>query len=250
MLVVAPLMTWQGRNPADDDGDGLPNLLATGQSVRLARPLATALPQGFGALEAPLFAWLDRRGHGYDATTDFALATGAGPRLAGHRGVLLAGDAAWLPDRLQKRLLAFVRGGGTLVSMGTGALRRSARLTPHTLLDHPTLPAALDLFGSRLAPLRRLPAPVDLTNAKDTLGLFTGTTGLFHGFRVIEETLSAGSAQVTASAVTPDGRVVIEALRIGRGRVIRFGLPELPSRLRADADVQALMERTWRLLSR
>ena len=54
----------------------------------------------------------------------------------------------------------------------------------------------------------------------------------------------------TATAVTPDGRVVIVALKVGRGRVIRFGLPQLPSRLRTDTDIQALMERTWQLLSR
>ena len=248
VLVVAPLMTWQARNPVDDDGDGFPNLLAAGQPVRLERVLATPLPRGFAALEGPVFSYLDRSGHFYDATTDAALATGHGPKLGGHRGVLIAGDATWLPDALQRRLLAFVKNGGTLVSIGTGALRRSARLTPHLRLDRPTAPADQDLFGSRVDPVRRLPAPVDLTNSKDTIGLFDGTAGLFRGFRTIEATEPA--AGQTATAVTPDGRVVIVALKVGRGRVIRFGLPELPGRLRSDTEVQALMERTWRLLSR
>lgn len=253
VLVVAPLMTWQGRNPVDDDGDGFPNLLSAGQPVRLGRVLGTPLPQGFTSLTAPLFSWLDRAGHFYDTTTDVALALSpapAGPKLSGHRGVLIAGDAAWLPDRAQRRLLAFVRGGGTLVSMGTDALRRSVRLTPRLRLDHPTAPADVDLFGSRLAPVRRLAAPVDLTNSKDQIGLFDGTEGLFRGFNVIEETVSSGKARETATAVTPDGRVVIVALKVGRGRVIRLGLPELPSRLGTDVDIQALMERTWELLSR
>lgn len=253
VLVIVPLMTWQGRNPVDDDGDGFGNLLAAGQPVRLERVLGTPLPQGFTQLEAPLFSWLDRAGHLYDATTDIALAAKparATPRLAGHRGVLIAGDATWLPDALQRRLLAFAKGGGTVVSMGTGSLRRSVRLTPHLRLDRPIPPADIDLFGSRLAPVRRLATPVDVTNSKDLIGLFDGTEGLFRGFSAIEETLSSGSRPQTATAVTPDGRVVIVALKVGSGRVIRFGLPELPSRLGADAEIQALMERTWQLLSR
>ena len=44
--------------------------------------------------------------------------------------------------------------------------------------------------------------------------------------------------------------MIIVALRVGRGTVIRFGLPELPSRIAADPDVQTLMGRTWDLLSR
>ena len=53
-----------------------------------------------------------------------------------------------------------------------------------------------------------------------------------------------------ASAVDAQARVVIVAQRVGRGTVIRFGLPDLPSRLRIDPDVQTLMGRTWDLLSR
>lgn len=250
VLVVAPLMTWQGRNALDDDGDGFPNVLARGQRSRLARVLATPLPQGFAAHEAPLFSWLDRAGHLYDATTDAALALSAGPGLAGHRGVLLAGDTVWLPAPLQRRLLRFVRAGGTLVSMGTGSLRSTVRLTQHLRMDRPTPAAKTDLFGSELAPLRRLAKPVDLTNSNDRAGLFSGTEGLFHGFSLIEELRSPGTSPLTATAVTPDGSIAIEALKVGRGRVVRFGLPQLAARLGTDVDVQALMERTWQLLSR
>ena len=48
-------------------------------------------------------------------------------------------------------------------------------------------------------------------------------------------------------------RPVIAATRSGRGLVIRFGLPELTRRLGDDDDAaqaQALMARTWTLLSR
>ena len=44
--------------------------------------------------------------------------------------------------------------------------------------------------------------------------------------------------------------MIIVALRVGRGVVIRFGLPELPARLATDANVQGLMGRTWDLLAR
>ncbi|HEY5142956.1 MAG TPA: N,N-dimethylformamidase beta subunit family domain-containing protein [Solirubrobacteraceae bacterium] len=248
VLVVLPVMTWQGRNPVDDDGDGLPNLLSTGQGVKLPRVLATPLPAGFAAHEAQTLIWLDRGRHRYDVTTDVALALGTGPKLAGHSGVLLAGDAVWLPPALQAQLRRFVVDGGTLVSMGTGSLERQARLTGYPRLVNPTPPATTDLFGSTLSPLRT--GTFDLTGAKDDIGLFQGTGGLFKGFHAVEETTSPGRAKLVASAVTADGRAVIVGLRVGKGLVIRFGLPELAGRLQSDADVQGLMGRSWQLLSR
>ncbi len=249
VLVVIPVMTWQGRNPVDDDGDGAPNLLATGQGVKVARRvLGTSLPAGFTTQQAPLFGWLTREGRDYDVTTDVALALGVGPKLAGHSGVLVAGDAVWLPRDLQTRLRRFVVAGGTLVSTGVGSFQRQARLTKRVRLVDPTPPATTDLFGSRLQAPRR--GTFDLTNAKDAIGLFQGTEGVFNGYTVAEETTSAGSAKLVASALTPDGRAVIVALRVGKGLVIRFGLPELPGRLSTDTDAQGLMGRSWELLSR
>ncbi len=248
VLVVLPLMTWQGRNPVDDDGDGEPNLLIDGRDVRLGRVLGTRAPVGFAAREAPTLAWLDRNRHRYDITTDVALALNAGPKLSGHSGVLLAGDAVWLPPVVQKRLRRFVTAGGTLASMGTGSLQRQVRLTGRLRLIDPTPPSSADIFGSRIAPLRR--GTVDLTNARDDIDLFRETEGEFRGFTGSEETLSPGRAKLLSSAVDADGRAVIVALRVGRGTVIRFGLPELPQRLDSDPDVQGLMDRTWQLLSR
>src|SRR5207249_4395246 len=90
VLVVLPVMTWQGRNPVDDDGDGVPNLLDDGVGAKLHRVYAgDGLPAGFAEHEAPLLAWLDRNHHHYDLTTDVALAAGKGPGLAGHGGVLI-----------------------------------------------------------------------------------------------------------------------------------------------------------------
>ncbi len=53
VLVVLPVMTWQGRNPVDDDGDGRPNLLSSGLPVRLPRVFGVPVVPGFaGTLTA------------------------------------------------------------------------------------------------------------------------------------------------------------------------------------------------------
>lgn len=248
VLVVLGLMTWQGRNPVDDDGDGQPNLLATGLDVRLARVFGTPTTPGFAAREAPVLAWLDRERHRYDVTTDVGLATGGGPGLGGRRGVLVAGDAVWLPPVAQRRLRRFVTDGGTLAAFGVRSFQRQARLTPRLRLVNPTPPATADVFGARVGPLRR--GRYDLVNDRDAFGLFRGTEGEFRGFDAAEVTAAPGPPALASSAVDDEGRVVIVGLRVGDGRVIRFGLPQLPSRIAADPDVLALAERTWDLLSR
>ena len=48
VLVVLPVMTWQGLNSLDDDGDGLPNVLDRGVGAKLFRVYAGAgLPADF-----------------------------------------------------------------------------------------------------------------------------------------------------------------------------------------------------------
>ena len=112
MLVVLPTTTWQGLNPADDDGDGQPDTLAAGLPVRLARPyVKDGIPPQIRRHEALLLSQLDRKGRRYDLTTDVALARGEGPKLDGHRGVIIAGDARWLDARVARSLRSFVRGG-------------------------------------------------------------------------------------------------------------------------------------------
>ena len=254
VLVVLPTMTWQGRNPVDDDGDGLPNLLDTGLAVRLERVLAgDGLPVGFAQRDAPLLAWLARGGRRFDITTDAALAAGSGPKLSDHKGVLLTSDTRWLPRGLQRRLRTFVRGGGTVAALGLDSLRRGVRLTPRGRLIDPTPPAPTDLFGARLGPLDRTPAPVTLTEATDRIELFAGTDGQFPGWNVLEPLQGIGpQARLASSAVTEAGRAPITAVRFGKGLVLRYGLPELPTTLTQDETDPntALMARTWTLLSR
>ncbi|MEA2381065.1 MAG: hypothetical protein QOH72_1036 [Solirubrobacteraceae bacterium] len=254
VLVVLPTMTWQGRNPVDDDGDGLPNVLDRGLPVRVGRVLTgDGLPAGFAQRDAPLLAWLARTGRRFDITTDVALAAGTGPQLGGHKGVLLPSDTRWLPAGLQQRLRTFVRGGGTLASLGLDSLRRQVRVTRRGRLVDPTPPAPTDLFGARLSALTRTPAPVTLTDASDGIELFAGTDGQFPGWRLLEPLAGVGDqSRLVSSAVTEAGRAAISGVRFGRGLVLRFGVPELPTRLTQDETdpTTALMARTWTLLSR
>jgi flagellar hook assembly protein FlgD len=248
ILVVLPAITWQGRNRMDDDGDGWPDTLEQGLPVDTRRPYAGGeLPRDLRELGAPLLIALDREGLRYDVTTDLALARGTGPGLENREGVVLAGEARWLPDEAQRALRTFVqRGGGVLVT-GSDSLRRSARVTPSRVLE-PRPAAPRTLFGARLAPVRRVPTTVTAT--QDELQLFAGTGGTFAGFGAFEETLDlAGGAQLAATAVTQEGaRSVIVGARVGKGLVLRTGLPELPVRAGDDPELTTLLRRMWTLL--
>ena len=241
-------MTWQGRNPVDDDGDGEPNLLSTGGPVKLARVLGSPLPARFALQEKPIMSWLGRNRYRYDLTTDYGLARGRGPKLEGHSGVLLVGDTVWLPPAVASKLRNFVADGGTLVEAGTDSLLRSVTLTKKANLVRPLPAATADIFGSTLEPAAK--GNFDVTAGDDEIDLFRGTSGLFNNYAAIEATKTVPEAKPLASAVTPEGALTIVAFRVGKGTVIRFGLPQLPSRLTTDPDVQGLMTRSWQLLSR
>jgi hypothetical protein len=252
VLVVLPVTTWQGLNPVDDDGDGRPDTLSSGLPVRIGRPFVkSGLPRQLPKQEALLLAQLDREGHRYDLTTDVALARKEGPTLAGHDGVILAGDTRWLDSRVARSLRGFVRDGGTLFSAGTQSLRRTVTLTPRGRAIDPTLPTARDLFGARLRPIERPGAPETLTNVVDDIQLFAGTEGQFSGIDAFEQTLDVrgGSNAVAAAAATKDGkRQVIVASRLGKGIVIRPGLPDFSASLRSNAELAGFLERAWTLL--
>lgn len=254
VLVVLPFMTWQGLNPVDDDGDGRPDTLAAGLPVRIGRPFVkSGLPAQLPTQEALLLAQLDREGHRYDLTTDVALARREGPTLAGHRGVILAGDTRWLDPRVARSLRRFVRDGGTLFSAGTQSLRRTAELTPRGRAVDPTLPTPRDLFGARIRPVER-PEPgarVTLVNVVDDIQLFAGTEGQFADVGAFEQTLDVrgGADAVAAAAATQDGRrEVIVASRLGKGIVIRPGLPSFAASLRSNPELAGFLERVWTLL--
>jgi len=253
VLVVLPMMTWQGRNPVDDDGDGAPDLLDRGVSVRSERVFARGrLPAGFRDQEGPLLAFLARHHRSFDITTDIALAAGRGPGLAGHHGVILPGDVRWLPRALQLSLRDYVRRGGTLLLTGTDSLRREVTPARDGTLRAPTPAAPTNLFGTRLRSV--VTEPTSLTSLKDDIGLFTGGvyggTGTFTGYRGHESTAGLGREEtLAANAVTPDGQSVLVAARFGRGLETRTGLLDFATRLKTDGNAAALVLRAWSLLA-
>jgi hypothetical protein len=148
-----------------------------------------------------------------------------------------------------------VRGGGRVASFGIDSLRRQVSLTRRGRMVDPTPPATTDAFGVRLRRLLRLPKPTNLVEASDNIDFFGGTPGAFGPFSLVQEAeLTEAEAQASAVTENPQtGRPVIAAQSEGKGLVLRFGTPELPSHLGAranDPNTVALLDRTWTLLSR
>ena len=250
VLVVLPATTWQGRNPVDDDGDGLPNTLDLGMPVRIDRVYAgDGLPAGLVRNEAPLLAYLDRNGLSYDLTTDVALAFGQGPQIEGHSGVLLAGDTVWLTGDVRRRLRSFAAGKGrTVVSLGTDSLRREVEQS-RTQLLRPSPPGRTDLYGARLGTVRERRVDLSILEDDPALQLFAGGEGLFPGVEAWEPTESVGrEATALSTAVAAGNEPVIVAVRYGQGLVIRPGIRGFPTRLSSDVDSQELLGRMWTLL--
>jgi hypothetical protein len=248
VLLVLPAISWQGRNPVDDTGKGVPDTLTTTGTARLERPFAgDGLPLGFTAQEGPLLTWLQRHGIGYDVTTDAALLAGHGPRLFDHRGVVLAGEPEWMPATLGVSLRRFVARGGRVLSLGTDALRRGVRVQGGEL-DHATPPQASDLFGSRIKPIDH--RQVELLTYLDRIGLFSPTAGSISGYDAFEQTTSTGRGKLAAAAGEQAGQPVVLAYRMGKGLVIRTGLPNWSRHLGSDQETAAVTRRMWTLLSR
>jgi hypothetical protein len=255
VLLVLPLVTWQGLNPADDDGDGVPDTLSDTYArgvdrgpVRLARPFAfDGQPPGFAARMAPLLRTLDRPRQRYDVETDYGAARMPESRLDGYHGIVLAGDERWLEPSLAARLRRYVDNGGKVFSLGTDSLRRQVSVRGG-LLANPSGESAYDVFGARISPLN--PRRVDLLVSQDGIGLFEGTDGSFSGFDHFEVTTSPGTGtRVVSAAQDPAGHQVIVAIRGDKGLVIRTGLANWTRRL-GNPNVSTLTRRAWALLSR
>lgn len=253
VLVVLPMIRWAGENPLDDDGDGAPNMLSHGNPSRLFRVSAQGLPEGFTSQEAPLLVWLDRGRHRFDVTTDVQMASGRGPDLSAYRGVLIPGDARWLPARARTALRRFTSAGGTVVSLGTDSLRRTVQLDERGRLVKPSRDRVVDLFGARLRPIVSGPTRLQLFKDDPAVDLFAGSDGSFAPIDAYEETAGLGSSKLLSSAVTVDplGRTVIVAAQYGKGRVIRTGIPDFGRVLASSSDpaIGALMGRLWQLLA-
>ena len=242
VLVVLPYITWQARSVIDDKPfDGVPDTLGRGGPVPLLRPLG--LPAGFGQNEAPLLIFLDRSGLRYDLTTDAALAAGEGPQLAGHSGVVIAGQAPWTTPALGTALKRYVIGGGKVLLAGTDALRGTATLSNGSLTS-PSPLSDTDSFGLRYQSVR--PFTGTITAFTATSSLFTGSGGQFTGFTSYEP-LASKAGIIGYGGPAPNVRVIAQ-VALGKGQIIRFGLPQWSSRL-SDPAVQGLTRQAWSLLS-
>jgi hypothetical protein len=258
VLVVLPALTWQGLNPVDDDGDGMPNTLDDSfpptrrAGALLTRPFANGMPAGIAQGEAPLLRFLDDNLLRYDLTTDVALATGDGPPLGSHHGVVLAGDARWITPGLRGKLRRYVRDGGRVWSLGTDSLRRVVQLDRGER-HAPSAPVATDALGGRpRQPLERPSAPATITTYEEgTLGLFEGTSGAFSGYDAFETLAGVmPGAKLDGQAGAEAGVPAIAAWTFGDGFAIHTGLPELAAFAQAgDPDAAALVQRIWTLLA-
>jgi hypothetical protein len=247
-LVVLPALTWQGLNPVDDDDDGLPNTLSTGQTIELRRPFVDGLPAGFGD-EAALLSYLDSSHHSYDLNTDLGLIDRVGPALAGHRIVILAGTEEWMPRSLMGALRSYVAAGGHVLSLGIGSLLRSVAISGGDARQ-PTAPSPTDALGAR-------PRPVVSRNSEligvltDGLGIFSTTSGVFTGFDSYQPfaPLVSGEEIASEAGVSSSSPSII-GYRLGRGTVVDIGLPGFGSRLAHDVDAKELIDQVWTVLTR
>ena len=253
-LVVLPALTWQGRNPVDDDGDGMPNTLdgdGRDATAALLRPYAHGLPATIRTQEGALLRFLDDDLLRYDLTTDAALAAGEGPSLDDYPAVVLAGDSRWITPQLRRQLRRKVETGGRVWSLGTDALRRTVQLRDG-VLSQPSAPAPTDALGARpVQPLETAPeeAPATMTaylNDPST-PLFDGTSGQFPGWTSWETLASVLPDAELTDAAGPQAEVpVVAAWRLGDGLAIHSGLPGLSRRAAdGDADAGALVRALW-----
>ena len=249
MLVVLPAISWQGLNPVDDDGDGFPDTLLSAPAVGLARGFALGrTPVAYRRDAAPLAAFLERSRLRYDLTTDLALARGKGPGLRRHRGVLFAGSAVWLTEDLDRRLRSYVEGGGKIASFGTDAFRRTVNVDRERLSD-PSAQQGTNVFGEATAPASSEAAP--LVVHADSIGLFRGSdgyVGLFTRFEQ-QQAVVPGARVLAAAGRDPDHPALV-AYRLGKGMVVRVGVPEWARAIADDPEIEGVTAAAWDLLSR
>jgi flagellar hook assembly protein FlgD len=257
MLVVVPTMTWLGSAPVDEDHDGVLNTFSGGEPITWPRVQPTDLPADLLDNVAPVLRLLDRAGVKYDLTSDLDLGLSRSPRASDRPGVLLLGAERWIPRGYARRLREYVLDGGRLATIGVDSLRRGVTLRANAAgsaghLLRPTQPATSDPFGIRYQPLRHTDSPVTLTliDGDAAYGLLEGFDGELSGWTALEETdappsdrgsvlaslgVETAPAENDQSGVPeqPPGpaRPAIAATELGKGTLIRVGLPQWAERL-------------------
>jgi hypothetical protein len=261
LLVVVPTITWLGTDPVDDPPllDGIPDTLdrAGGDRVRWPRVFAAedGLPPGLKRDVAPLLRFLDRQSIRYDITSDLDLALSENPRASDRKGVLLAGSERWVTRPLGRRLRRYVEDGGRVATFGAGTLRRGVTLRTNGVetageLVRPTQPSPQDPFGATLGDVRHTDAPVQIAQLAGDPGyaMLTGTGGTLDGFSAFEESpppegggekLLAALGEppeepdpnAPADQPAPEERYALTASQLGKGTIIRVGLPQWTQKL-------------------
>lgn len=247
VLVVLPALTWQGLNPVDETGDGLPSTLTAGGPVSISRPLAHGLPPGFGE-EAALIEYLIRTRRAFDLTTDLALYYGIGPSLSGHRGVILDGAEQWIPATLAGQLRTFALQGGNLLSFGRDSLRAYVQISGGEA-RRPGPESRTDIFGVKHGPF--VASNPGIVGAfADSLGVFSGTSGLLRGYSAYEPIVGVISpARLVTRAGTSPTRTGLAGVQLGRGTVVEVGLKGFIARLVAgDPDTHDVFDSMWSVL--
>ncbi len=247
VLVVLPALTWQGLNPSDDNGDGLPDTLPAGGPIKLARPFLYGLPPGFGD-EVGFLTDLDKNHLSYDLTTDLALINGTST-FSGHAAVALAGSEVWLPEAIRAGLRTYVEKGGHVIVLGTDSLRRGVTVSDGQARG-PTAPAATDALGARLGAIQARNQQLILV-IHDGLHIFTTTSGAFPGYSTYQPIAAvAAPGKVQSDAGTSATSTAIVGYQLGKGVVVNIGLVGFGSSLAHNIDAKEFVSRLWSVLGR
>jgi hypothetical protein len=245
VLVVLPSLTWEGENPRDQNGDGLPDTLFTGGPIQLHWPLLNGLPAGFSDEEG-LVAYLDKQHLSYDLTSDVGLIKGVST-FTGHEAVVFAGSERWVPSDVLNGLRSYVLRGGHVLSLGIDSLRRSVTIRGDEARD-PGTPTNADALGARPGPVSGQRGALILV-IRDGLGIFSSTSGAFPGFRAWQPFAGiAAPGKVASEAGVSPASPSIVGYRLGKGVVVDVGLLSFGSSLAHNVDAKELVTRLWRLL--
>jgi hypothetical protein len=249
VLVALPMLDWIGQSQVDDSGDGLPDTLAAGDAVSLARPIVNGFPASF-ADDVELLKYLSSEHLGYQLTTDLALAEGEGPSLVDRWGVLLPDGSAYLPEPLRKILVGFVTHGGRVLALGTGTLAGTSEISDYAgaaARAAKPVERATDIFGAQRGPVASTDGEL-ITELEDHLDLF-GELTAFTGFSRYQPIEPPAGVLVSAAGIA-DRSAAIVAFTDGTGSVIEVGLPNFGASLKSNVDAQELMSSIWPLLAK
>ena len=246
-LVVLPAIRWQGLSPVDQNGDGVADLLSRGNAISLNRlmPPIKGGPAGLRSDVLPLLARLGSQKIPVETTTDIALATGQGPALKSFHGLILAGEETWLPARMLASVRLWTKAGGHLLNLGTGSLLRTIVINGVTA-SRPSKAASTDAVGAVIG--RPAVQPASLLVWMDKIGLFSLTGGQLDapiGWSQTDRVAAPG--KLVAAAGPEASKSAVAAWSLGRGLVIRPGLPTLARSAIGDPNAAGLLDRALRL---